>query len=146
MIPWTNRPDSTLLVRDIMTRELFTLEADASAEEAAWALTRRHIGGAPARDDEGNLVGMLSKSDLVDPEPAQWLRKEATVGDIMNPDLVTLYADDPAMAAVSEMAKREIHRIVVLDEDSKPVGIVTPMDIVRALHFGARFNLGAAPT
>lgn len=130
-----------LLIRDIMTRHLFTVEAGASAEEAAWALTRRHIGGAPARDAEGNLVGMVSKSDLTDPEPAQWLRKEATVGDIMNPDVITLYADDPAMAAVSEMAKREIHRIVILDEDSKPVGIVTPMDVVRALHFGARFDL-----
>jgi CBS-domain-containing membrane protein len=139
MNPWTNRPDGTLLIRDIMTRQLFTVDADASAEEAAWALTRRHIGGAPARDADGNLVGMLSKSDLADPEPAQWLRKEATVADIMNPDVVTLYANDPAMAAVSEMTRREIHRIVVLDEDSKPVGIVTPMDIVRALHFGAHF-------
>ena len=145
MNPWTNRPDGTLLVRDIMTRYLFTVDADASAEEAAWALTRRHIGGAPARDDDGNLVGMLSKSDLVDPEPAQWLRKgqEATVRDVMNPDVVTMYADDPAMAAVSEMAHREIHRIVVLDEDSKPVGIVTPMDVVRALHFGAHFDVPA---
>lgn len=141
MIPWTNRPDGMLLIRDIMTRQLFTVDQGASAEEAAWALTRRHIGGAPARDDAGNLVGMVSKSDLVDPEPAQWLRKEATVGDVMNPDLVTLYANDPAMAAVTEMVKREIHRIVVLDEDSKPVGIVTPMDIVRALHFGARFDV-----
>jgi CBS-domain-containing membrane protein len=141
MTPWTNRPDSTLLIRDIMTRRLFTVDADASAEEAAWALTRRHIGGAPARDADGNLVGMLSKSDLADPEPAQWLREEATVADIMNPDVVTLYANDPAMAAVSEMVKREIHRIVVLDEESKPVGIITPMDIVRALHFGARFEV-----
>jgi CBS-domain-containing membrane protein len=140
--PWTTRPDGTLLIRDIMTRQLITVDASASAEEAAWALTRRHIGGAPARDDDGNLVGMLSKSDLVDPEPRQWIRKEATVADVMNPDdLVTLYANDPAMAAVKEMAQREIHRIVVLDEDSKPVGIVTPMDVVRALHFGARFEV-----
>lgn len=141
MTPWTNRPDSTLLIRDVMTRQLYTVDAEASAEEAAWALTRRHIGGAPARDADGNLVGMLSKSDLADPEPAQWLRKEATVADVMNPDVVTLYANDPAMAAVSEMVRREIHRIVVLDEDSKPVGIITPMDIVRALHFGARFDV-----
>jgi CBS domain-containing protein len=142
MEPWTTRPDGTLLIRDIMTRHLFTVDADASAEEAAWALTRRHIGGAPARDEDGNLVGMISKSDLVDPEPRQWIRKEPTVGDLMNPDdLVTLYANDPAMAAVKEMVRREIHRIIVLDEHSKPVGIVTPMDIVRALHFGARFDV-----
>ena len=133
--------ETILLIRDIMTPTLFTLEAGASAEEAAWALTRRHISGAPARDADGNLVGMLSKSDLVDPEPAQWIKKEATVGDLMNPDVVSLYADDPAMAAVTEMATRHIHRIVVLDENSKLAGVVTPMDVVRALAQGARFDL-----
>ena len=133
--------ETILLIRDIMTPRLFTLEAGASAEEAAWALTRRHISGAPARDAEGNLVGMLSKSDLVDPEPAQWIKKEATVGDLMTPDVVTLYADDPAMLAAAEMTNRNIHRIVVLDADSQPVGIVTALDVVKALYRGAQFDV-----
>jgi CBS domain-containing protein len=130
-----------LLIRDIMTSAVYTVEANASAEEAAWGLTRRHIGGAPARDADGNLVGVVSSSDLVNPEPAQWIKGEPTVGDVMNPDIVSLYADDPAMAAVTEMASRRIHRIVVLDADSKLAGIVTPMDVVSALARGARFDL-----
>lgn len=129
-----------LLVRDIMTAHIFTVEADASAEEAAVALTRRHIGGAPARDADGNLVGVISKSDLVDPEPKQWIEREATVGDLMNPDVITVYAGDPAVAAVAEMARRNIHRVIVLDDASQPVGIVTPMDVVRALDRGQRFD------
>jgi CBS domain-containing protein len=60
----------------------------------------------------------------------------------MNPDVITLYADDPALAAVTEMAKRHIHRIVVLDGDSQLTGIVTAMDVVRALARGERFDLG----
>ena len=130
-----------LLIKDIMTTSVYTVEADASTEEAAWGLTRRHIGGAPARDAAGNLVGVLSSSDLVNPEPAQWIKGQATVGDVMNPDVVSLYADDPAMAAVTEMARRRIHRIVVLDADGKLAGIVTPMDVVRALARGDRFDL-----
>jgi CBS domain-containing protein len=142
MLATNLNPEGEILrIRDIMTPRLFTLEAGASAEEAAWALTRRHISGAPARDAEGNLVGMLSKSDLVDPEPAQWIKKEATVGDLMNPDVVTLYADDPAMLAAAEMANRNIHRIVVLDADSQPVGIVTALDVVKALYRGAQFEV-----
>ena len=39
------------------------------------------------------------------------------------------------------MAKRDIHRIVVLDEDSKLAGIITPMDIIRAMARGERFEL-----
>jgi len=130
-----------LLIKDIMTSAVYTVDADASTEEAAWGLTRRHIGGAPARDAAGNLVGVLSSSDLVNPEPAQWIKGEATVGDVMNPDVISLYADDPAMAAVTEMARRRIHRIVVLDADGKLAGIVTPMDVVRALARGDRFDL-----
>ena len=130
-----------LRIKDIMSKQVYVVDADASAVEAAWGLTRRHIGGAPARDANGNLVGVLSKGDLVNPEPAQWIRGEATVGDLMNPDVISLYAEDPAMAAVNEMAARDIHRIVVLDEDSKLAGIITPMDVIRAMARGERFEL-----
>ena len=39
------------------------------------------------------------------------------------------------------MAKRDIHRIIVLDAEGKLAGIVTPMDIVRALADGRSFDL-----
>lgn len=130
-----------LRIKDIMTSNVYTVDPEASAGEAAWGFTRRHIGGAPARDAEGNLVGVLSSSDLVNPEPAQWIRGEATVGDLMNPDVISLYEEDPAMAAVSTMAERNIHRVVVLDAESRLAGIVTPMDVVLALADGKRFTL-----
>jgi CBS domain-containing protein len=129
-----------LTIRDIMTPDPFTLDFEASAGEAAWALTRRHIGGAPVIDGEGNVVGMISKSDLVDPEPAEWLDGEGTVGDRMAPRLFALYADDPALAAARMMAQRAVHRVIVLDGDSRVVGIVTTMDVVRALARGCEFD------
>jgi CBS-domain-containing membrane protein len=57
----------------------------------------------------------------------------------MSPEVNTLYGDDPAMAAVSEMAKRNVHRIIVLEDESKLCGIVTPMDVVLALARGESF-------
>ena len=128
-----------LTVRDIMTTNVYTVEANASAEEAAWGLTRRHIGGAPVRDGDGNLVGVLTKGDLDNPEPAQWIKGEATVGDLMNPDVLALYRDDPALAAALGMVARNIHRVVVLDEEQKMCGIVTSMDIVKAVAAGKSF-------
>src|SRR4051794_6613645 len=118
-----------LKVRDIMTTNVYTVEADASAEEAAWGLTRRHIGGAPVCDAGGELVGVLTKGDLVNPEPAQWIKGEATVADLMNPDVLALYADDPALNAVMGMAQRHVHRLVVMDRESRVAGIVTAFDI-----------------
>jgi predicted transcriptional regulator len=130
-----------LTVSNIMSRNVYTVESDASAEEAAWGLTRRHIGGAPVRDRDGNLVGVLTKGDLVNPEPSQWIKKEATVGDLMNPDVLALYEDEPALTAAVEMAKRGIHRIVVIDEDQKLTGIVSSLDIVKAVAEGRDFGI-----
>ena len=130
-----------LKVSDIMTREVYTVENDASAEEAAWGLTRRHIGGAPVRDHNGGLVGMLTKGDLVNPEPSQWIRGEATVEDVMNPDVLALYAEDPAVTAAIGMAQRKIHRVVVVDADGRMAGIVTAFDIVKAVAAGLDFGV-----
>ena len=132
-----------LTARDIMTATVYTVEEDASGEEAAWGLTRRHIGGAPVRDSRGNIIGVLSKGDLVNPEPAQWIKGEPTVGDLMNPDVLAVYAEDPALAAAVGMAQRNIHRVVVLDEEQKLIGIVSSMDIVRAVAAGRRFAVDA---
>jgi CBS domain-containing protein len=133
-----------LKVRDIMTASVYTVDADASTEEAAWGLTRRHIGGAPVHDDSGALVGVITKGDLVNPEPAQWIKGEATVADVMNPDVLTLYADDPALSAAVGMVERQIHRVVVMDENFKMAGIVTAFDIVMAVAAGLDFSVAKA--
>jgi CBS-domain-containing membrane protein len=134
-----------LRVKDIMTTSVYTVEAQASAEEAAWGLTRRHIGGAPVCDDTGRLVGVLSKGDLVNPEPAQWIHGKATVEDVMNPDVLALFADDPALSAAVGMAQRKIHRVVVTDGRGHMVGIVTAFDIVKAVAAGLDFRNPGGP-
>ncbi|MCG5053610.1 MAG: CBS domain-containing protein [Myxococcales bacterium] len=129
-----------LRVRDIMTREVFTLEAKASALEAAWALTRRSINSAPVRDAQGRLVGVLSKSDLVNPEPQDWIKGEALVEDLMTPNVLGLYEDDPAVAAAQGMVESNVHQAVVYTDDGKLAGIVAAMDIVKAVAKGEDFR------
>jgi CBS-domain-containing membrane protein len=128
-----------LRVKDIMTSKVYTVDFDASAEEAAWGLTRRQIGAAPVKNRQGELVGILTKGDLVDPEPHQWIKKEATVGDLMDPEVIAVYEDDAALEAVHELASKNQHRLVVLNTENKLVGIVSTMDVVRALDKGLSF-------
>ncbi len=135
-----------LRVKDIMTKKVYTVEFEASAEEAAWGLTRRQIGAAPVKNRAGELVGILTKGDLVDPEPNQWIKKEATVGDLMDPEVTAVYEDDAALVAVHELASRNQHRVVVLNADNALVGIVSTMDIVRALDKGLAFAVSDAAT
>jgi CBS-domain-containing membrane protein len=133
-----------LRVGDIMTKPVYTVEFEASAEEAAWGLTRRQIGAAPVHDRDGQLVGMLTKSDLVDPEPHQWIKKAPTVGDLMDPEVNAVYEDDAALVAVHELATKNVHRMVVLNADNQLVGIVSTVDVVRALDQGLPFGVGSA--
>ena len=133
-----------LRVADIMTKKVYTVEFDASADEAAWGLTRRQIGAAPVRNKDGQLVGMLTQADLVDPEPRQWIKKEATVGDLMDPEVTAVYQDDAALVAVHVLASKDLHRLIVLNTENALVGIVTPMDVVRALDRGLPFAVGDA--
>lgn len=130
-----------LRVADIMTKKVYTVEFDASAEEAAWGLTRRQIGAAPVRNKSGQLMGMLTQADLVDPAPQEWVKKEATVGDLMDPDVFAVYEDDAALVAVHELASKKQHHLVVLDTENTLVGIVSAMDVVRALDEGLPFSI-----
>jgi CBS domain-containing protein len=98
--------------QDIMSRDLFVLDAAASGDEARWALSRRRIGGAPVADGDG---------------------KEATVEDVMTPSAVVISMDDPIEFAAQQMVSHDIHRVVVIDDVGRPVGVVTAMDIVRAV-------------
>lgn len=124
-----------LKISDIMTRDVFTLAASISAEQAAWELSVRGFTGAPVCDGRGRVVGILSRSDLVDPE-----RREGNLGqtvhDLMTPALFTLQPSEPVVRAVRLMVREEIRRIVVTDESGRMVGIVTATDVLELIAGG----------
>jgi CBS-domain-containing membrane protein len=126
-----------LKISDVMTRDVFTLSPQASAEEAAWALAVRGISGAPVRDSGGRLLGVISRTDLTDPERRPIEAGQRTVGELMTPGLLTLRDSDLAMNAVRLMVREEVHRIIILDDDGELAGIVTPTDVLRAMSGGA---------
>jgi len=133
-----------LRIADIMTEEVFTVPAGASAEEVAWALAIRNIGGAPVRDARGRLIGTVGKAELVDPHRGAWPRdggrgRPPIARDLMSPRLLVARADDPAMWAVELFVRERTSQILVVDgDDGAVVGIVTPTDVLRALARGDR--------
>ena len=127
--------DKTLRVRDIMTSEVITLAASTSVDDAARSLTFHHITGAPVID-RGRTVGVVSKSDLVDPRYRSTPESTPTVRDAMARVVHAVRPGDPAMLAVRLMVSQSVHRAVVVDEHGKLVGVVSPMDVLRALARG----------
>ena len=56
---------ATIPVEDVMTRKVLTLAPDAFLPDAARCLRRERIGAIPIVD-AGRLVGILTRSDLLD--------------------------------------------------------------------------------
>jgi CBS-domain-containing membrane protein len=125
----------TMRVRDIMTTEVITLVASTSLDDAARSLTYHQVTGAPVLE-HGRIVGVVSKSDLVDPRHRSSGDAKPIVRDAMTRIVHAVRPGDPAMAAVRLMVDQSVHRAVVVDDKGKLAGIVSPMDVLRALARG----------
>jgi predicted transcriptional regulator len=115
-----------LKVSDVMSRDVVTLDAGAIARDAALVLGSHGISGVPVVE-QGHVVGVLSKTDLVrshDPE--------ARVRDIMTPLIRSVHPDDAIHTAVDRLLAGKVHRILVVASDGGLVGVVTPADVLRA--------------
>lgn len=55
---------SELQVKDIMTRDPVTVSPESTVEHAAQLMLENTISGLPVVDDQGNVVGILTQSDV----------------------------------------------------------------------------------
>jgi CBS domain-containing protein len=55
------------------------------------------------------------------------------VDDIMTPDAVTAGPATPIHELATKMVGSRVHRVIIVDREEIPVGIVTSLDLVRAL-------------
>jgi len=129
-----------LCAKDIMTRSVSTLQPEATIREAMEMLDTSHWSGAPVVSG-GKVVGVISMSDVADvlvnvPEPVtidgDSLLDERTVAEAMSRDVVSVLPETPVRTLARIMRERAIHRILVM-EDGRLHGIVSAMDIVRAV-------------
>lgn len=117
-------------VGEIMERNVLTIPRGTPLKVAARTLADRDVGGAPVCDAAGHVLGILSKTDLVE---AFTSGEDQLVEDVMYPEVLSVDAGAPIQAAIHRMAFEGVHRLLVFGEDGKLAGIVTSMDVLRAL-------------
>lgn len=146
-----------LTARDIMTKEVVTVKLDTSIRDLAGIITTHHIGSIPVVDSEGNLVGIVTESDLIEQDKSfhiptvislfDWViylesekkfEKELkrmtarTVGDICAREVVTVTPATPVSEIADIMSGKKIHALPVVEE-GKLVGIVSRIDLIRSM-------------
>ena len=125
----------TRTVGDVMTPNPVWIVDSASLAEAAGLLESHRITGLPVLDASGSLVGVLSQTDLVrakaDPRlSANW--RGLAVEAVMTKPALTIGTTATISDAARLMDECRVHRLVVTDESSKPIGIISASDLVRS--------------
>ena len=88
---------------------------------------------APIVDEKGNLVGIITDYDIIKRVGKSELLKDIKVSKIMTKSPVTIDKDESIGKARSLMRKYNIGRLIVLDKEGNPTGIITEDDILRKI-------------
>lgn len=151
----TNKPLATLTAADLMSRELIVIPQHMCMRTAARLLSGACVSGAPVIDCHGSCLGVISANDFVrwarQEEPAAWPSRPSAcvcsdwqvveteglpaeaVSRYMTHDPVTALTSTQAPALARMMLDAHIHRVIITDEDRRPVGIVSSTDVLAAV-------------
>jgi CBS domain-containing protein len=121
------------VVRDIMTRDIVTIDEGETALEAARIMSQRGISSLIVVKD-GVPKGIITERDFVKKVCAKQLEaSEIKIGTLMSRIRTVADPDTPIQVAVQRMANQGIRRLPIIQE-GKVVGIVTVTDLARYLR------------
>jgi CBS domain-containing protein len=135
-----------MLVKEVMTRWPVVVEPGTTAREALRLLDEHTIAAMPVVDAQERVVGVVSDADLVRDAVAGGPRAPAaspptvprqrsrTVGELMSRP-VTVDGDADVSEAVALMTSRALKSLPVVDDERRPVGVLSRGDVV---HLVAR--------
>jgi CBS domain-containing protein len=126
-------------VGDVMHPGVMTCHEETPIQEVARQMTEQDISALVIVNSEGNLVGLISRTDLVNARLYEqyWKNwRDLTASHIMISDVVSVKITDTVRYASKIMMDRKIHRVVVVEEKEdgkKPVGVLSITDLVREI-------------
>lgn len=144
-------------VASVMSKKVKTTTPDTSVSSAIAAMMESEVGQLPVVDDEGRLVGILSKTDLVREQlmsggtaeegelrisasagvkysPGAGFHEEAealtSVSDLMSARVRTVLNTASLAEAAAVMSKLHVHGLPVVTAANSLVGFISAFDIV----------------
>ena len=120
-------------IRDIMEKNVITIEGNQTAQEAAEIIAEKDISFLVVMKD-GMPEGVLSESDFVRKVAAQNKKSsEVLVSEIMSYKFRSVDPTTTIEDAVQKMLNNNIRRLLIL-EDEKLVGVITQTDLASYLR------------
>jgi CBS domain-containing membrane protein len=144
-----SRSFNELSCEDIMSRHVVTVSVTTRATTAWGLLKRNKVKALPVIDAGQNLIGIVTRTDLVDKrvfskfapiitQIDSWLRgdprRPPSVGHVMSTEVRTIAATAPITDLVPMFAHHGHHHIPVLDAGGHLIGMITQVDLISGLY------------
>jgi len=132
--------EPVLKVRDLMTRNLITIQVKDSITEVASVMTEKGISSVIVKD--GNeFSGIITDHDIISRVVSKGLNpREVKVGEVMSSQLITISPDATIEEAAKKMRENKIRRLLV-EKNHEKLGTIVESDIISVdpeLHFVIR--------
>jgi len=146
-----------LTAKDIMSKDVITVGMQTPVSELAEILWKNRISGVPVLDENGDVVSVVTESDLIDQtkkihiptmisildsviflesskKTEREIKKMAgnTVQDICSMELVSVSEDTGLDEIATIMAEKSVHTLPVI-QDGRLVGVIGKSDIIRSM-------------
>jgi hypothetical protein len=112
-------------VHEIMNRELLAVRADLPAREVPRMLRSFGVGAAPVLDAARRPLGVVSLRDELD--------VDGSAADRMSRPALCVSAATTIEDAAAQLARGDTHHLVVVDGGGAAVGMLSTLDVLRAL-------------
>jgi CBS domain-containing protein len=118
-------------IRDLMTANPCSVDADKSVAYAAKMMRDEDVGLAPIVEGD-KLIGTVTDRDIAIRVVAEGKDPEqTTVREVASTNLVTIDPQQDLEEALRLMAKHQVRRLPVVEEDGRLVGVVAQADVAK---------------
>jgi CBS domain-containing protein/uncharacterized protein YwbE len=120
--------------KDIMTTDPKCCHPDDTIARAAEVMREEDVGPVPVVRDRNSkkLAGIVTDRDIAIKVVAAGRDPRSTrVDEVMSKDVVTCHAEDDYSQALHAMARHQVRRIPVVNEDGVLLGIISQADVAR---------------
>src|SRR5574338_79019 len=126
---------SVLRVGDVMSFNPVVVSPDDTVAEAERLIKTYRVSGLPVVED-GVAVGVVSQTDLAVAHSSELISSNWSrllVRHLMSTPAVTVHLGTSIEHAGRQMLTRHIHRLVVVDDDDRAIGVVSSLDLLRTI-------------
>jgi CBS domain-containing protein len=122
----------TLSISDILRKKLESVEDTTSIQEVAKKMKDRDVSSLVVVNMNGTPLGIITERDIItkvciNDGPTNTVLSK----DIMSTPIITIKGSSSSSTAAEMMIKNDVRHLLVIDDESKPFGIITPLDLTR---------------